>query len=586
MNDYPEGMTRMISRAAGLFTGCSPRPAGPQPRDVLRLALQAGCSPRTAGPQLRHVLRLALLVVLALGGAACTEQKAESKQAQRRPPVAVAVAPAEQKSMAVQVTAIGTVEAYSQVTVRGQVGGELLRVHITEGQDVKKGDLLFTIDPRTLEATLAQAQATLAKDRVQIQQARAALQRDMARVSQTRAALARDQAQLKNAEVQAKRYAELLGKELISREQHDQIQTTALAMAATVQADEADVRSAEETVRADEAAIKSAEEVVRADEAAVDNAKVQLGYTTIRAPIDGRTGSLGLNAGNVVRANDSTLLVINQVQPIYVSFTVPQQQLPAIKRYMAEETLGVRVLPSGDPKPVAGKVTFIDNTVDPTTGTIRLKATFGNGEKRLWPGQFVNVTLTLTTEPDAIVIPAQAVQSGQGGSQFVFVVKEDSTVDNRRITVERTQGAETVVAKGLSAGEKVVIDGQPRLTPGAKVEVRALPGAGEGGRRGGGKGEGKGEGAAKGGEKSGAEKAGAGKGAESEQATGGEKAGRMKKGGNGEEPDKAGGEKRARLKKGDGEKGAGVVEMPEKTDPAGTAEKAGKRGGKPKAETQ
>jgi multidrug efflux system membrane fusion protein len=463
-----------------------------------------------------------LAAVVALVGAACTEQKAESKQAQKRPPIPVAVALVEQKSMAVQVGAIGTVEAYQQVSVRAQVGGELMRVHIKEGQDVRKGDLLFTIDPRTAEAALAQAQANLAKDRVQVQQARAALQRDLARVGQSKAALARDVAQAKNAEVQAKRYTELLQRELISKEQHDQYQTTAEAFAATVQADQADVRSAEETARVDEQAIKSAEEVVRADEAAVDNTKVLLGYTTIRSPIDGRTGSLGLNLGNVVRANDSMLLVINQIQPIYVSFTVPQQQLPAIKRYMTEGTLDVSVLPAGEPKPVHGKVTFTDNTVDPTTGTIRLKATFGNDEKRLWPGQFVNVTLTLTTQPDAIVIPAQAVQSGQGGSQFVFVVKEDSTVDNRRITVERTQGNETVVAKGLSPGERVVIDGQPRLTPGAKVEVRApaAPGEGGPGKRGGGAGKG------------GSEKGGAEKGGGAEKAAGAEKsdAGEMKGG--------------------------------------------------------
>jgi multidrug efflux system membrane fusion protein len=400
-----------------------------------------------------------LAAALALVGAACTDQKAESKQAQKRPTVPVAVAPVEQKSMAVQVGAIGTVEQYAQVTVRAQVGGELTRVYIKEGQDVKKGDLLFAIDPRQAEAALAQAQANLAKDRMQVQQARATL--------------ARDQAQARNAEVQSRRYAELLQKELISREQNDQVQTTNETMTATVQADEE--------------AIKSAEQLVRADQAAVDNTKVLLGYTTIRSPIDGRLGSLGLNQGNVVRVNDSTLIVINQIQPIYVAFTVPQQQLPAIKRYMAEGTLDVSVVPSGDPKPVHGKVTFTDNTVDPTTGTIRLKATFGNEEKRLWPGQFVNVTLTLTTQPDAIVIPAQAVQSGQGGSQFVFVVKDDSTVDNRRITVERTQGNETVVASGLSRGERVVIDGQPRLTPGVKVEVRAAPAPGEGGpgRRGG-----------------------------------------------------------------------------------------------------
>ena len=509
---------------------------------------------------------LTLFTLLTLG-AACGEQKAESKQAQRRPPIAVAVAPVEQKSMAVQVTAIGTVEAYSQVSVRAQVGGELMRVHITEGQDVRKGDLLFTLDPRTAQASLAQAQATLAKDRVQVQQARAALQRDLARVAQARAALARDVAQAKNAEVQAKRYTELLKRELISKEQHDQYQTTAEALAATVQADQADVRSAEETVRADEAAIKGAEEVVRADEAVVDNAKVQLGYTTIRAPMDGRTGSLGLTTGNVVRANDSMLIVINQVQPIYVSFTVPQQQLPAIKRYLAEGELAVRVLPSGDPKPVTGKVTFIDNTVDPTTGTIRLKATFGNAERRLWPGAFVNVTLTLTTDPEAIVIPAQAVQSGQGGSQFVFVVKDDSTVDNRRITVDRTQGSETVVAKGLQAGEKVVIDGQPRLTPGAKVEVRAPAAPGEGG--------GPGRRGEKG--KGGGDKVGAGEKAAGAEKTRGDKAGGAEKAGGGE---KAGGAERAG--------GAEKVGLPEKAgdaEKAGDPEKAGKRG-KRKAEAQ
>jgi multidrug efflux system membrane fusion protein len=421
------------------------------------------------------------LILFTLGGAGCTENRAESKQAQKRPPVPVAVARVEQKSMPLQIQAIGTVEAYSVVSVRAQVGGELTRVHIKEGQDVRKGDLLFTIDPRTAQATVDQAQANLAKSRVQVQQARATLERDAARVAQARATLARDQAQAANAEVQAKRYTDLLKKDLVSKEQHDQYQTALQALAATVQADQADVRGAEETVRADQAAIGSAEEVVRADEAAVANVKVLLGYTTIRSPLDGRTGSLGLHEGNVVRAtgtNDSTLLVINQIQPIYVSFTVPQQQLPAIKRYMAEGTLQVQVLPSGDPKPVRGTVTFVDNTVDSTTGTIRLKATFANEEKRLWPGQFVNVTLTLTTEPNAIVIPAQAVQSGQQGTQYVFVVKQDSTVDNRRVTVERTQGSETVIAKGLTAGEQVVTDGQPRLTPGTKVEVRGAEGRG------------------------------------------------------------------------------------------------------------
>ncbi len=423
-------------------------------------------------------MRAGFLLVLAGALAAtlsgCPRDRAESKQPTKSPPVPVAVAPVEQKAVPVQIQAIGTVEASSVVSVKAQVGGELTRVHFKEGQDVRKGDLLFTIDPRPFEAALAQAQANLAKDTGQIQQARAALERDRAKVSQTQAALARDQAQAKNAEVEAHRYAELLKRGLIAQEQADQFRTTAESLSHTVLADEADIKSAEETVRADEAAINSAQQAVRADEAAVESAKLQLAYTTIRSPVDGRTGSLMLHEGNVVRAsgtNDSTLVVINQVQPIYVSFTVPQQQLPIIKRYMADGRLDVRVLPAGEPQPLRGAVTFIDNAVDQTTGTIRLKATFANEERRLWPGQFVNVDLTLTIDPEAIVVPSAALQSGQQG-QYVFVVKDDSTVEIRRVTVKRTQGSETVIADGLKAGESVVVDGQPRLVSGAKVEVR------------------------------------------------------------------------------------------------------------------
>jgi multidrug efflux system membrane fusion protein len=294
-------------------------------------------------------------------------------------------------------------------------------------------------------------------------------------VLQSRAAVARDQAQARTADAESKRYAELYKRELISLEQAEQFHTTAEALAATVRADEADVRSAEETVKADEAAVQAAEQTVKGDEAMVDNAKIQLGYTSIRSPIDGRTGSLLLHEGNIVRSggtSDSTLVVINQVQPVYVSFTVPQQQLPAIKRYMAEGPLEVRAFPAGETQPQRGTVTFVDNAVDPATGTIRLKATFANAERRLWPGQFTNVDLVLSTEPDAIVVPAQAVQTGQGNSTFVFVVKADSTVETRRISVKRTQGSDTVVGEGLQAGERVVTDGMPRLVNGAKVEVR------------------------------------------------------------------------------------------------------------------
>jgi len=248
--------------------------------------------------------------------AACSEGKVESKTPPRRAAIPVAVAAVEQKAVPLLVQAIGSVEAYSVVSVRAQVGGELMRIHIKEGQDVKKGDLLFTIDPRVYEAALAQAQATLARDRGQVQQARAVLERDRARVNQAKAALARDVAQAKNAETQERRYRDLLGKELIAREQYDQIKATYDSLNATLSADEADVAGAEETVRVDDAAIRSAEQVVRADEASVENARLQLSYTVIRSPVDGRMGSLMLHEGNLVRAggtNDSTLLVINQV---------------------------------------------------------------------------------------------------------------------------------------------------------------------------------------------------------------------------------------------------------------------------------
>jgi membrane fusion protein, multidrug efflux system len=431
-------------------------------------------TPKTRSSRLCHApLLLVLLQAAVVAG--CSGDKAEPKQPPPRLPVPVAVAAVERKTVPLQIQAIGSVEAYAVVSIKAQVGGELVSVHFKEGQDVGKGDLLFSIDPRVYEAALAQAEANLAKDRGLVQQARAVLERDQSRVSQARAGLLRDQAQAKNAEVQERRYADLLKRGLIAQEQYDGIRTTAESLAATVHADEADVKSAEDTVRADEAAARSAEQAVRADEAAVENAKVQLGYTTIRSPIDGRVGSLMLNQGNVVRAggtSDSTLIVINQVQPIYVSFTVPQQQLPSVKRYMAEAKLVVEATPAGEPRPLRGVVTFVDNAVDAATGTIRLKGTFANEEKRLWPGQFVNVALTLSTEPNAIVVPSQAVQTGQQGQQYVFVVKSDSTVENRPVVIARSQGSETIITKGLEAGESVVIDGQARLVPGAKVEVR------------------------------------------------------------------------------------------------------------------
>ena len=402
-----------------------------------------------------RVLGMVLLLATAVAAGACSkgaESKAEPKSGQRQQAVPVAVATVEQKAMPVQIQALGSVEAYSVVSIKAQVGGELIRVHFKEGQDVKKGDMLFTIDRRPFEAALAQAQATQAQHQAQ--------------VTQAEANLARDQAQLENARVEEERYRRLVAGGFVAREQYDQFLTT--------------LKTAQATIDADQAAVVTARALVRADDAMVETARLNLAYTEIKSPIDGRTGSLMLHEGNVVRSggtSDSTLLVINQVQPIYVSFTVPQQQLSEIKTYMQAGSLSVDALPSGEKRPDRGVVTFVDNAIDPTTGTVRLKASFPNTEKRLWPGQFANVTLTLTVDPNAIVVPSQAVQTGAQGP-YVFVVKPDSTVENRRVVVARTQGSDSVIASGLQAGEQVVTDGQPRLSPGVKVEVRGEAGGG------------------------------------------------------------------------------------------------------------
>jgi multidrug efflux system membrane fusion protein len=322
-----------------------------------------------------------------------------------------------QKTLPVQLRAVGIVEAYSTVSVRTQVTGTLTNVHFKEGQDVKKGELLFTIDPRPFEAALKQVEANLT----------------------------RDLAQLENAVQQARRYGELVKKQYVSQEQYDQIRTNAGAL----------------------------EAVVQADRAAVENAKVQLGYCYLYSPVTGRTGSLLVNEGNLVRVNDATpLLVINQVSPIYVNFTLPEQNLQEIKKRMAGGKLGVQaILPQNEALDEQGALGFVDNAVDRTTGTIRLKATFANDARRLWPGAFVNVLVTLAMQPDAVVVPSQAVQTGQEG-QHVFVVKSDQTVELRKVIVNRTVNSEAVIDEGLKPGETVVTDGQFQLAPGVKVEAR------------------------------------------------------------------------------------------------------------------
>jgi multidrug efflux system membrane fusion protein len=381
------------------------------------------------------------------------------------------VATVAQKAVPLQVLAVGTVQAYTTVGIKSQVAGQIQTVHFKEGDEVKRGDLLFTIDPRPLAAAVRQAEANVAKDRAQLRQAEAARGQRRAEITQAQANLDRDLAQLENARVQEQRYRELVRKELVAREQYDQIRTALAAFEATVQADRAAIENARAAAQAADAMVDNARAAINANEAMVETARLQLAYTTIRAPMDGRTGNLLVQAGNVVKSGeDNPLVVIAQVRPIYVSFGVPEHQLPAIKTYRARGPVQVEAKLEGGRSSVVGAVTFMNNTVDPTTGTIQLKATFPNADNALWPGQFVDVALTLTTE-QAIVVPARTVQAGQKGP-FVFVVKPDLTVESRPVKPGRRLASELVIEQGLAPGERIVTDGQLRLVPGARVEIK------------------------------------------------------------------------------------------------------------------
>jgi membrane fusion protein, multidrug efflux system len=360
------------------------------------------------------------------------------------PAVPVTVARAGVENVPLQINAIGTSEAYSTVSITSQADGMMQKVYFTEGQYVKKGDLLFTIDPRPSQANLA---GTVANQAKAINDQR-----------QAEANLAKDKAQAQTAASQAERYEYLYKQGIVSKDQYDQMRTNAEALAAVV--------------KADQAAIASGKESVNAAQAAVQASKVQVSYTEIRAPLDGRTGSLMIHQGNIIKANDTNpLVVINQVNPIYVTFSVPESNLPDIKRYMSQGAVTVTaVIPNDTGEPEQGTLTFIDNAVDAATRTVKLKGTFKNEHQRLWPGQFINVIMTLTTEPNALVVPSQAVQVGQQG-QYVFIAKDDQTVEIRKVEVERTLGQKSIIAKGLSAGETVVTDGQLRLRAGTKIKV-------------------------------------------------------------------------------------------------------------------
>jgi multidrug efflux system membrane fusion protein len=368
--------------------------------------------------------------------------------AERNSAVPVAVASAVAKAVPVTIRSVGNVEAFSTISVKAQVSGELIRVQFKEGDYVKKGDLLFQIDPRPFEAAVSQAEANLARDTAQAAQAEANLGRDIA--------------QEKYAKQQAARYADLSKEGVISKGQYDQF--------------DSDAQARTEAVRADRAAIESARASINASKAALERAKLDLNYCTIRSPIDGRTGNVMVKMGNIVGAGNINLVTINEVQPIYVSFTAPEADLPSIKKYMASGSLAVAAAPPDSPdSSETGTLSFVDNAVDLTTGTIKLKGTFTNTDLKLWPGQFVNVVLTLTVQQNAVVVLTLAVQNGPDG-EFVFVVKSDKTAEIRPVTVGMIDGQQTVIEKGVSAGETVVTEGQLRLVKGSKVQIKNASG--------------------------------------------------------------------------------------------------------------
>jgi multidrug efflux system membrane fusion protein len=406
-----------------------------------------------------------------------TESSVTNVSGQKNIVVPVVTATAQLENLPLEIHNIGNVEAYSVVNVIAQVGGQLTDVHFTQGQDVRKGDLLFKIDPRSYQAQLAQAEANVNRDQSQVAAATANLRKDMAAQKQAEAALKRDQATQKYADVEVNRYGSLVQEGAVSKEQADQVKTTSDTAGATVMADAAAIDNAKAVVSSDQAAVQTANATWQADKAAAENLRVQLGYTEIRSPINGRTGSLNVYQGNVVRANDTTPLVtINQIQPIYVTFSVPESHLAEVRTANSKGTLKVTARLNGDKRePQSGQLTFIDNTVDKTTGTIRLRATFPNQTEVLWPGQFVDVVLNLPGSVPQVVVPSQAVQSDQAG-QSVYVVQPDNTVKSVVVEVQRNHGDSSVIKKGLKPGDVVVIDGQMKLAPGMKIkQVQATP---------------------------------------------------------------------------------------------------------------
>jgi membrane fusion protein, multidrug efflux system len=390
----------------------------------------------------RKTLLISLFVSMLLAIlAGCRKQE---QMAFTPPPPPVTIAAATTQDVPIYLDQIGKCVAREVVAVQPQVSGRIIRIHFTDGADVKKGDMLFTIDPRPFEVSLQQAESNLAKN--------------IAMKKQAEANLARDTAQAKYGDAQAERYSQLNKQGVVSSEQYEQMRTNADALNATV--------------NADRAAIHNAEEAIKADEAAIESAKLQLSYCYIRSPIDGRAGQRLFDIGNVVNPGSTTpLLVIQRLDPIYADFTISQNDLSSVQQNMARGRLRTEVrLPDTPDKPMVGQLTFLDNAVQNETGTVNLRATLSNTNRRLWPGRFVNIRLVLDTIHDAVLVPAAAPQMSATG-RYVYVVKDDSTAEMRPVTVGQRQGDLVVIEKGVAPGDKVVVNGHMGVTPGQKVRI-------------------------------------------------------------------------------------------------------------------
>lgn len=416
-------------------------------------------------------LILLVLFVCVAAGTYFFFNKHEKKEARPKRSAVVTLATATVRDVPEQLHSIGNVVPLQQVSVKPRIGGRVVNVHFTEGQIVKKRDLLFTIDPRPSRAALMQAESEVAKQEAMIAQAKAAIAKDQATVEQTKANLKRDVALARQAERDAQRFDFLANAGAVSQMDKEARETKMESTTATVEAGRATILNAEAQVTVDRANLKNAYAQLEASKATLQNAKIQMGFTTVNAPIDGRTGHILVLKGNVVRADEDILTTIVQTAPIYVELSVPQEQFRKVQACAEKGVLTVRATRSnGQVLATDGKVTFIDNTVDNTTGTVKLKAIFENKDKALWPSQYVDVVMNLDSIRNAVVVPTQAVQTGQKG-QFIWIVHPDKTAHMVPVTVGPAIDGVTAILSGVKAGDQVVTDGQIQLAEGTKVKV-------------------------------------------------------------------------------------------------------------------